>query len=211
MRKRISSIFLAMCALFAFQGNVSAQTADNVVYQHSFADGWGDWTVDSNISGCWSIFENTSLEAYGWSGTGTTYASSPVITLDANGNEVEFNHKGWYFNNFQEEAQLVIKKVGGEWVTIEGVTYPTDYSLISSGKLAIPAEFNGQEVQFAFKYVSVDQNACGTWRINDITVTKAAGGSEEPEMVEQILFSKVGSELCNANYNGFKIDRKSVV
>ena len=202
MRQKINSIILVALALVAFQVNLFAQT-EKVVYQHSFADGWGDWTVDSNIPFCWAL-SGDFLQANGYMSTGTTYATSPAIKLDANGNEVEFNHKGWYFGSFQDEAKLVIKEQGGEWVAIEGVTYPTNYDLISSGRLAIPAEFNGKEVFLGFQYMNPNGVSVGDWYIKDIQVT--AAGSAEPEQTKKTLFLKTSEELFNSTFNGFTIE-----
>lgn len=170
-------------ALFTSQQTM----AQDVIYKANLVDEFKNtWTQegDNANTDLWYISDEY-VQAYGYMASSdcVSYLVSPKITLDASGNNVTFNHKGWYFGTISEEAQLVIRETGGNWVTIKGVQYPEEgnYKEINAGTLEVPAEFNGKEVQFAFQY-KYNSNTIGTWSIRDITVTKAAGGNPEEEL-----------------------------
>ena len=163
-----------------------AEPDNNVLFTDVIANNFKAWKQegDNAYTDLWYIYDDF-VQCYGYMAQGacTSYLVSPVVKLDAAGNEVNFNHKAWYFSNISEEAQLVIREVGGEWVAIPGVAFPEEgnYKQINSGTLKVPAEFNGKDVQFAFQY-KYDQSSIGTWSLKDITVTKAEGSKPEEEL-----------------------------
>ena len=214
MRKRINSIFLAMLATFAFQGNISAQT-ENVVWENTFSTESvvNGWTEEGEFANFKSFLDYNGtymfLDVDNFSNNGkTAYAVSPSFTLDAAGNEVTFNSKcyGFDMSPIADAVKLVIRETGSTaWTEITGIEYPTGNSIVNSGNLSIPADFNGKDVQVAFKLTGCT-NSYQMYYVQDIKVTKVAGGNVDPSISEKILFDKSGDELFNATYNGFSIE-----
>ena len=154
-----------------------------VIYEADYKQIAADWTQEGDlVENLWSL-QDGQYTAYGFAAEGpvTNWLVSPVITLKEN-NVASFNHVVYQsmFGDATQEAQFVIREVGGEWELVEGVHYPTGYSAENSGDLAIPAKFNGKDVQFAFQYKKTADNT-GLWGIVDFKVTGAAGAEPTPE------------------------------
>ena len=168
--------------------------AGETIYSAVMFDEFANWTQEGDYAGesLWAPMEGIVV-AYGYMATGetTSYLVSPKMTLDAGGNKVSFTHEGWYFGDITEEAQLVIREIGGEWVKIEGVVYPEEgtYDFVNSGELAIPAQFNGKEVQVAFQY-KCNNETIGLWGLKEIKVEK--GAASEPD--ENLALYKIYNE-----------------
>ena len=182
-----------------------AEPEQEVVFSSKLTEEFKKWTQegDNAYTDLWYVSDNF-VQCYGYMASGecTSYFVSPSFTLDANGNSVTFNHKAWYFGDITKEAQLVIREIGGEWVAIEGIQYPEEgnYNVVNSGSLAIPAQFNGKEVQVAFQY-KYNASTIGTWSISDITVTKAAGSEPEEELaLGQIYEESFANGHVSAGY-----------
>ena len=174
------------------EGAAKPEIEAKVIYNADFNEIAESWTQEGElVENLWSIQSN-SYAAYGFNATGdfTNWLVSPNIKLNSS-NEVSFNHLAYnsMFNNIQEEAKFVIREVGGEWVEIEGVQYPTGYDIVNSGNLAVPAEFNNKEVQFAFQYKKMGENT-GLWGIADITVKGVEGSEPEEELALYKLYNE---------------------
>lgn len=113
------------------------------------------------------------------------YLVSPNITLDESGNTVSFDHKGSYFEDWEGQAQLHVREVGGEWVKLEGINYPYDTdTYVNSGDLVIPSEFNGKTVQIGFMYAADGTAASGIWYVDNLIVKRAEAPAKkaDPEL-----------------------------
>ena len=132
------------------------------------------------------------------------YLISPEFTLSSTGNSVSFGECGSYFGNrWNDEAQLVIRTVGGDWKVLDR-EYPSgDQNTVkTTGDIDIPAEFNGKNVQLAFKYSSDGKNKSGVWHVRNLHVKKVAGedtGIEcvETEKAETAIYNLMGIKVDN--------------
>ena len=102
------------------------------------------------------------------------YLISPEITLDPNGNTVSFVHMAMYFDDFYNEAQLLVREAGTkEWVIISGLTEPIVGMYCSTDELEIPSEFNGKKVEIAFKYSSGGtEYDSGIWYVKNLNIKR---------------------------------------
>ena len=180
MKKSIYALFMLVAL---FMGQKTQAQEKPVIYTADFNEIAESWTQEGElVEDLWSLQSN-SYAAYGFNATGdfTNWLVSPVIKLGES-NEITFDHVLYasMFNDYTQEAQLVIREVDGEWIQIEGVQYPTGYDVVNAGVLAIPAEFDGKDVQFAFQYKKMGENT-GLWGIASITVS----GNEMSAPVDQ--------------------------
>lgn len=153
-------------------------TDPSIVFQASFSSGLENFTEEgdgANI-GLWS-WSYGSAQASGYNKVDKlteVYLVSPEFTLYEGSNSVTFNMSGYSFQNIEEEAQLVIREVNGEWTNIPIKNYPepNSYNIINAGKMIIPEQFNGKKVQLAFKYITDGVNKIGYWSVNHLIVKK---------------------------------------
>ena len=150
-----------------------------VVYSASFANGTCDFKEDMGAAKftAWSYINwDKCLMADGYDKITEMNAFdfiSPEFTLYEYGNTVSFMHKGGLFTNWQEQAQLLVREIGGEWIQIEGMVYPTDeYNWFSTGDMTIPSELNGKKVQLAIRYYSDGLDNSGIWYLKNLVVRR---------------------------------------
>ena len=138
-------------------------TNDNAGFKEEGSNGVWQWNQYGYImaQGGYSVTELTEC-----------YMVSPEIQLDPAGNIVTFDHMASNFYQFAEDAQLVVREIGGEWVSTGELEMPSQYQYSSTGKIWLPEEFNGKKVQIGFKYVTDGYNKNGTWYIKNLCIRK---------------------------------------
>ena len=145
-----------------------------IIYTADFAANENGWT-EEGATGIW----NWNYYGYMYSDgnykvneTTDCYLVSPEIDLDANGNLIAFDHMASGFNNFAEQARLVIREVGGEWTVCDPLTTPEEWQFSNTGKLKLPDAFNGKKVQIGFKYTTDGFEMIGQWYIKNVFIKK---------------------------------------
>ncbi len=99
---------------------------------------------------------------------------SPVIDLgSASAPALSFEHALNFFADIataRQQATVEAREEGGEWETLEGVTYPTEmgWSFVPSGSISL-AKFAGKKIQIAFHYTSTAAKA-GTWEVKNVII-----------------------------------------
>lgn len=148
------------------------------------------------------------------------YLVSPEITLEGGAFQVTFNHTFVGFQNPEQDAQLLVREVGGEWINIEGIQYPTEqtYSTLNSGKLDVPEELAGKTVEFAFKYCTDGNDSDGNWNVKEFRVMKT---SDTPTGITEInvnrnvennkIYDLQGREIKNPAKGIYIINGKKVI
>ena len=170
--------------------NVSAETT---IYSTVFDNKQAvdEWIVEGpdKDRADFKQFENNSMQINGYVATEMTtdYIVSPVMTLGEN-NIVTFNHM--VFSYWQLPASelnaLAVRTVGGEWVELEGVQFPDkEFSEFNAGDIVVPADFNGKDVQFGFKYQFDGASNCGYWYIKSFSVNSTAAANEPYEIFSE--------------------------
>ena len=145
------------------------------------------------------------------------YLISPEFTLDETENTISYDQSCSYFTNIEEQAQLLIREVGGNWINVTGITYPTDEGVTfhNSGIVAVPSELNGKTVQVAFRYVSDGLENSGIWFLRNLVVKKTtATGIEnaaEEESEDGKIYDLQGRKVNTMNNGVFIINGKKVV
>ena len=203
MKQILYSAMMLMLGMTASQ-NVSAATEgaeETTIYSTVFNNkaAVDEWTVEGKMKdqSDFKTFENNSMQINGYIATEMTteYVYSPVITLGEGENVVDFNHMtfSYWSQPASELNNLCVRTVGGEWVELEGVQFPeTEFSEFNSGKISVPAEFNGQDVQFGFKYQFDGAANCGYWYIKtfEVVCKESASASEPYEIFSEAFDSQ---------------------
>lgn len=160
------------------QATYTINVKDNsIIFAASFIDDDCGFTQESEIQDAkvWSHESDGYMKADAFAIVDkmtSFYLISPEFKLSENGNSVSFGECGSYFGNrWNEEAQLVIREVGGEWSVLER-EYPSgDQNVVkTTGNIDIPSSFNGKNVQMAFKYSSDGSNKSGVWHVRNLHV-----------------------------------------
>ncbi len=99
---------------------------------------------------------------------------SPVIDLgSASAPALSFEHALNFFADIataRQQATVEARVEGGEWETLEGITYPAEmgWSFVPSGSISL-AKFAGKKIQIAFHYTSTAAKA-GTWEVKNVII-----------------------------------------
>ena len=149
-------------------------TDPEIIYNVNFSDGQGGWTEENTqnvwvwnyqgylyCDGSWRVSELTD-----------SYIVSPEIEFDPAGNVLTFDQMGSQFKSFEEQAHVVAREVGGEWIDCGTIPAPGEYMFTNSGKIRLPEALNGKKAQIAFKYTTDGYDMCGQWYVKNITVKK---------------------------------------
>ena len=151
-------------------------TDPSLVFGASFSKDFCGFTEEGDAAGK-GIFKNW----WGWmrvNGSNKVetltdcYLVSPEIVLDKGTNTVSFTHKTMNFPGMQDKAKLMIRETGGQWAEIEGLVYPAagQFEAQFTGDVAVPAEYNGKTVQFAFKYIT--DGSAYIWDFQNFAIRK---------------------------------------
>ena len=133
---------------------------------------------------------------------------------------VSFNHANYPSEDLplEEITGLVVRVEGGEWVELPILNRSENFrEPVNSGDIFVPAEFNGKNVQFAFKYLwDGAGNAC-MWFINDF---KVVATKDVPTAIENIhstvisdnrIYDLQGRLVKNPSHGIYIINGKKVV
>lgn len=153
-----------------------------VLYSEPFTSGLGKFTIDDvtlpeGLTYVWSSDSKYGAKASAYYNN-TSYATeswliSPIIDLaNATETSLEFTHALNKFSTIeiaQRQVAVLIKVGGGSWQTLDGVVYPETMSWDYVQNNIDISAYDGQKVQFAFKYTS-DENSAGTWEIKPFEI-----------------------------------------
>ena len=181
MRKAITHLFALAIALFAVQGAM-AQTSEDILFEEKFDAGMGDFKVEgyngvNNDIWQWYFFKKAMFcDAYGKiTEPVENRLVSPQVALGS-GVTVSFTTVASNFPDVATEVAFSVREVGGTWADIQLPV--TDNSGVPvTQDIAIPADFDGKNVEFGFKYTSKASSSSGTWLISKFVVK---GGKGEP-------------------------------
>ncbi len=160
-------------------------TGDAIFSETFAANSLGQFTIENvNLpSGLDAVWKGSA--SYGAVATAYVSASqtnldsdsrlvSPVIDLgSASAPALSFEHALNFFADIataRQQATVEARVEGGEWETLEGVTYPTEmgWSFVPSGSISL-AKFAGKKIQIAFHYTSTAAKA-GTWEVKNVII-----------------------------------------
>ena len=155
---------------------------DSVIYKESFNESLGGFTIENvripegKTAWTYASYNNSGYaKASGYfDGAKCDVESrlvSPEIDLtSATAAALAFEHTGKFFGTMQDEATVLVKKVGGEWAKIAIPNYMTgsDYNFVNSGDIDLSA-YLGSKIQIAFNYISTTA-AAGTWEVKNVVV-----------------------------------------
>ena len=160
-------------------------TGDAIFSETFAANSLGQFTIENvNLpSGLDAVWKGSA--SYGAVATAYVSASqtnldsdsrlvSPVIDLgSASAPALSFEHALNFFADIataRQQATVEAREEGGEWETLEGVTYPTEmgWSFVPSGSISL-AKFAGKKIQIAFHYTSTAAKA-GTWEVKNVII-----------------------------------------
>ena len=160
-------------------------TSDAIFSETFAASSLGGFTIDNielpaGFEAVWKGSANYGAVATAYdSGSKTDYAAdsrlvSPLIDLGtAASPALSFEHALNFFADIataRQQATVEVRVEGGEWTTLEGVTYPTEmgWSFVPSGSISL-ADFAGKKIQIAFHYTSTAAKA-GTWEVKNVII-----------------------------------------
>lgn len=196
MKKFTLNIFVFVCALFASQ-TINAQ--QNVLFEETFAESLGAFVVEGNNGvnnniWSWDSYTNAALaDAYGKIGTQEeveNYLVSPVINLGMN-NIVSYDQYNVYFVDVKENIGLYIREEGTvEWTRVEYEIEADNGKLTPTGEIIIPADYNGKNVNFGFKYYTPGCNSSGILSIANFVVK----GEPMPAPSGDVIFNETFAE-----------------
>ena len=183
-------------------------------------EGDGGW---NDPAGYWTLTQTSWWIAgeYNWNMTGYTeaYLISPEIELiGEKGYAVEFVHTCYYKDGFKDNNKLVVREVGGNWIELEGITFPepNSYAKVSSGKLNVPAELVGKKVEFAFKYIGEHSSNDSNWNVESFSLLK---NNDTPTGIENVeaqvkdnkIYDLQGRQVLNPNNGIYIMNGKKVI
>ena len=164
---------------------VTPASTSTVIFKESFQGGLGDFTVEGyngENENIWSFKGSAYADAFGKiTDPVENYLVSPVIALGSEGNFAHFDHYKQFFNDMPSEVGFAVRTVGGEWTALTILEYP-GYDWTNSGNIEVPAEFNGKEVQFGFKYTAKTSNSAGAWAVLNFMVETTGVVKADPEI-----------------------------
>lgn len=125
-------------------------------------------------------------------------AVSPVIDLTNVANAmVTFEQAAKFQTNLREDCKLLVKIENGSYEELAIPTWPEagSWTWTSCGDISLE-KYQGNKIQFAFKYVSTDSQA-DTWEIRNFVVTGETTGVESiiTENGEAVYFDLNGRQV----------------
>lgn len=173
------------------QGGTDTPVATETIFEESFAEGQGEFTIDDkNLGGLGYVWQADTdyscMKASAFNGASVASESwliSPEIDLtNATTALLSFDHAINKVNGAKpEDNQIVaITTDNGETLnTLNGFTYPSgsDWNFVSSGDIDISA-YAGQKIKIVFQYKSTTSSAA-TWEVKNIKVTASTGSGSQ--------------------------------
>lgn len=204
----MTKFFTKMIALFvAVLTSQGLLAQNNVVFEESFANGLGEFTVEgftgNEANPIWeALGDCAQADAYCKAEQPVkSYLVSPVFTMASTANVVSFDYAAFYMGSkIEKEMMLSVREEGGEW---EDFTLPVcmqTSEFISSGYIKIPSSYNGKKAQVAFKYDIDDPFSCGYWQVKNLLVEED-GGTKSDVLFSETFKESLGSFVVEG-YNG---------
>ena len=156
--------------------------AEELPYEESFADDLGRFTINDVLlpEGSTYVWKYDSqykcAKASGYVGSAKEAESwlvSPFIDLTSvTAATLTFEQAGRYFTDLESmsnETTLWARVQGGDWKQLTILSQmDNNFGWVNSGEIDL-SEFAGENMQFAFKYLSSTSGA-GTWEIRNVKV-----------------------------------------
>lgn len=161
---------------------VTSVELDSIIYKESFNESLGAFTIENvripegKTTWTYASYNNSGYaKASGYFDNAKWDVESRLVSPEidltsATAAALAFEHTGKFFGTMQDEATVLVKKVGGEWTKVAIPNYMTgsDYNFVNSGDIDLSA-FLGSKIQIAFNYISTTA-AAGTWEVKNMVV-----------------------------------------
>ena len=209
-------------------GGTETPEDPKAIFQESFKDGQGQFTIDTKVKPAGST--NEHVWHHNQHTTGNTMRASAFI----NGNQpsedwlvspeidlanvkapkLVFSHA---INHDKTNARtqvmtLQVKEVSKEWAKVEIPTYPDGQSWNHVVATVDLAAYTGKKVQFAFVYKST-ADAAPVWDVKDVKVTSEEGGQVTPPVAgEEVVVTKDAAyeESFASEFGKFTVEDKEL-
>lgn len=211
------------------QGGGSETPEDpKAIFQESFKDGQGQFTIDTKLKPAGS--DNEHVWHHNQHTTGNTMRASafiggknepsedwlvsPEIDLaSVKAPKLIFSH-AINFDKTNARTQVMtlqVKEVSKEWAKVEIPTYPDGQSWNHVVATVDLAAYAGKKVQFAFVYKST-ADAAPVWDVKDVKVTSEEGGQVTPPAGEEVVVTKDAAyeESFASEFGKFTVEDKEL-
>ena len=210
-------------------GGTETPEDPKAIFQESFKDGQGQFTIDTKVKPAGST--NEHIWHHNQHTTGNTMRASafingknepsedwlvsPEIDLaNVKAPKLVFSHA---INHDKTNARtqvmtLQVKEVAKEWAKVEIPTYPDGQSWNHVVATVDLAAYAGKKVQFAFVYKSTT-DAAPVWDVKDVKVTSEEGGQVTPPVAgEEVVVTKDAAyeESFASEFGKFTVEDKEL-
>lgn len=210
-------------------GGTETPEDPKAIFQESFKDGQGQFTIDTKVKPAGSDKEH--VWHHNQHTTGNTMRASafindknepsedwlvsPEIDLaNVKAPKLVFSHA---INHDKTNARtqvmtLQVKEVSKEWAKVEIPTYPDGQSWNHVVATVDLAAYAGKKVQFAFVYKSTT-DAAPVWDVKDVKVTSEEGGQVTPPVAgEEVVVTKDAAyeESFASEFGKFTVEDKEL-
>ena len=210
-------------------GGTETPEDPKAIFQESFKDGQGQFTIDTKVKPAGST--NEHIWHHNQHTTGNTMRASafingknepsedwlvsPEIDLaNVKAPKLVFSHA---INHDKTNARtqvmtLQVKEVAKEWAKVEIPTYPDGQSWNHVVATVDLAAYAGKKVQFAFVYKST-ADAAPVWDVKDVKVTSEEGGQVTPPVAgEEVVVTKDAAyeESFASEFGKFTVEDKEL-
>ena len=209
-------------------GGTETPVDPKAIFQESFKDGQGQFTIDTKVKPAGS--DNEHVWRHNQHTTGNTMRASafiggknepsedwlvsPEIDLaNAKAPKLVFSH-AINFDKTNARTQVMtlqVKEVSKEWAKVEIPTYPDGNSWNHVVATVDLAAYAGKKIQFAFVYKST-ADAAPVWDVKDVKVTSEEGGQVTPPVGEEVVVTKDAAyeESFASEFGKFTVENKEL-
>ena len=210
-------------------GGTETPEDPKAIFQESFKDGQGQFTIDTKVKPAGSTNEHVwhhnqhttgntmraSAFINGKNEPSEDWLVSPEIDLaNVKAPKLVFSHA---INHDKTNARtqvmtLQVKEVSKEWAKVEIPTYPDGQSWNHVVATVDLAAYTGKKVQFAFVYKST-ADAAPVWDVKDVKVTSEEGGQVTPPVAgEEVVVTKDAAyeESFASEFGKFTVEDKEL-
>ncbi len=210
-------------------GGTETPEDPKAIFQESFKDGQGQFTIDTKVKPAGSTNEHVwhhnphttgntmraSAFINGKNEPSEDWLVSPEIDLaNVKAPKLVFSHA---INHDKTNARtqvmtLQVKEVSKEWAKVEIPAYPDGQSWNHVVATVDLAAYTGKKVQFAFVYKST-ADAAPVWDVKDVKVTSEEGGQVTPPVAgEEVVVTKDAAyeESFASEFGKFTVEDKEL-
>lgn len=210
-------------------GGTETPEDPKAIFQESFKDGQGQFTIDTKVKPAGSTNEHVwhhnqhttgntmraSAFINGKNEPSEDWLVSPEIDLaNVKAPKLVFSH-AINFDKTDARTQVMtlqVKEVSKEWAKVEIPTYPDGQSWNHVVATVDLAAYTGKKVQFAFVYKST-ADAAPVWDVKDVKVTSEEGGQVTPPVAgEEVVVTKDAAyeESFASEFGKFTVEDKEL-